>query len=122
MLVNIVYFIAYRMEKVKKTLPYCSEAKLEQRYLTDSKEFIILHLTGEYLPTVRLILVWLSFLVYKDFLGGNKYVNDMAIALVVFSNIVYQICAKGVPKEMDAMASMTITYLVGQYVLPLCIL
>lgn len=35
------------------------------------------------------------------------------IALVVFSNIIYQICAKGVPKEMDAMASMTITYLVG---------
>ena len=35
------------------------------------------------------------------------------IALVVFSNIVYQICAKGVPKGMDAMASMTITYLVG---------
>ena len=34
------------------------------------------------------------------------------IVLVVFSNIVYQICAKGVPK-MDAMASMTITYLVG---------
>ena len=35
------------------------------------------------------------------------------IALVVFSNIVYQICAKGVPKDMDAMASMTIPYLVG---------
>ena len=35
------------------------------------------------------------------------------IALVVFSNIVYQICAKGVPKDMDAMASMTKTYLVG---------
>ena len=35
------------------------------------------------------------------------------IALVVFSNIVYQLCAKGVPKDMDAMASMTITYLVG---------
>ena len=35
------------------------------------------------------------------------------IALVVFSNIIYQICAKGVPKNMDAMASMTITYLVG---------
>lgn len=35
------------------------------------------------------------------------------IALVVFSNIVYQICAKGVPKDMDAMASMTITYIVG---------
>ena len=35
------------------------------------------------------------------------------IALVVFLNIIYQICAKGVPKDMDAMASMTITYLVG---------
>ena len=35
------------------------------------------------------------------------------IALVVLSNIVYQICAKSVPKGMDAMASMTITYLVG---------
>ncbi len=35
------------------------------------------------------------------------------IVLIVFSNIVYQICAKGVPKDMDAMASMTITYLVG---------
>lgn len=35
------------------------------------------------------------------------------IALVVFSNILYQICAKGVPKEMDTMASMTVTYLVG---------
>ena len=35
------------------------------------------------------------------------------IALVVFSNVIYQICAKGVPKNMDAMASMTITYLVG---------
>ena len=35
------------------------------------------------------------------------------IALVIFSNIIYQICAKGVPKDMDAMASMTITYIVG---------
>lgn len=35
------------------------------------------------------------------------------IALLVFSNVIYQICAKSVPKEMDAMASMTITYLVG---------
>ncbi len=37
----------------------------------------------------------------------------MPIALVIFSNIIYQICAKGVPKNMDVMASMTITYLVG---------
>lgn len=35
------------------------------------------------------------------------------IALVVFSNIVYQICAKSVPKEMDVMASMTVTHFVG---------
>ena len=35
------------------------------------------------------------------------------IALIVVSNVIYQICAKGVPKDMDAMASMTITYLVG---------
>lgn len=35
------------------------------------------------------------------------------IALIVFSNVVYQICAKGVPEDMDAMASMTITYIVG---------
>ena len=35
------------------------------------------------------------------------------IALIVAANIVYQICAKGVPTEMDAMASMTVTYLVG---------
>lgn len=35
------------------------------------------------------------------------------IALVVVSNVLYQICAKSVPKEMDAMASMTVTYFVG---------
>ncbi|HAP8930921.1 TPA: EamA family transporter [Enterococcus faecium] len=35
------------------------------------------------------------------------------VLLVVASNVVYQICAKGVPKNMDVMASMTITYLVG---------
>lgn len=35
------------------------------------------------------------------------------IALVVASNILYQICAKSVPKEMDPMASLTVTYLVG---------
>lgn len=35
------------------------------------------------------------------------------IALVVISNVVYQICAKSIPKEMDTMASMVVTYLVG---------
>ena len=35
------------------------------------------------------------------------------IALVVLSNIVYQICAKSVPEGMNPFASLTITYLVG---------
>ena len=35
------------------------------------------------------------------------------IALLVFSNTVYQICAKEVPSNMDTFASMTITYAVG---------
>ena len=35
------------------------------------------------------------------------------IALVVLSNIVYQICAKSAPKGMDPLASLTVTYLVG---------
>lgn len=35
------------------------------------------------------------------------------IALVVIANIFYHICAKSVPRDMDVMASMTVTYLVG---------
>ena len=35
------------------------------------------------------------------------------IALVVLSNVIYQICAKSVPKGMDPMASLTITYTVA---------
>ena len=35
------------------------------------------------------------------------------IALVVLSNVVYQICAKAVPEGMNPFASLTITYLVG---------
>ena len=35
------------------------------------------------------------------------------IALVVISNIAYQICAKSVPKDIDPFASLIITYLVG---------
>ena len=35
------------------------------------------------------------------------------IALVVLSNVVYQICAKSVPEGMNPFASMTVTYLVG---------
>ena len=38
------------------------------------------------------------------------------IALVVLSNIVYQVCAKSVPKEMNPLASLTVTYLVGAFV------
>ncbi len=35
------------------------------------------------------------------------------IALVVVSNVVYQICAKSVPEKMDPLASLTVTYLVS---------
>ena len=35
------------------------------------------------------------------------------IALVVASNVVYQICAKSVPERVDPFASLTVTYLVG---------
>ena len=35
------------------------------------------------------------------------------IALVVLSNVVYQVCAKSVPREIHPLASLTVTYLVG---------
>jgi hypothetical protein len=35
------------------------------------------------------------------------------IGLVVISNVVYQICAKSVPRDMNPFASLTITYLIG---------
>ncbi len=35
------------------------------------------------------------------------------ITLVVVSNVVYQICAKSVPKGINPFASLTVTYLVG---------
>lgn len=35
------------------------------------------------------------------------------IALVIFSNVFYQICAKSVPDKMNPFASLTITYVIG---------
>lgn len=35
------------------------------------------------------------------------------IALVVLSNVVYQICAKSTPRDIDPLASLTVTYTVG---------
>ncbi|MBS7007277.1 EamA family transporter [Anaerostipes sp.] len=35
------------------------------------------------------------------------------IGLIVFSNVVYQICAKSVPENMNPFASLIVTYLVG---------
>ncbi len=35
------------------------------------------------------------------------------LLLVVLSNTVYQICAKGIPKDIDPFASLVITYLIG---------
>lgn len=38
------------------------------------------------------------------------------LALVVLSNVVYQICAKSVPSKLDPLASLTVTYTVGAVV------
>ena len=38
------------------------------------------------------------------------------IALVIASNILYQICAKSVPKDLNPFASLIVTYLVGAVV------
>lgn len=38
------------------------------------------------------------------------------IALVVLSNVVYQICAKSVPNGLNPFAALTVTYLVGALV------
>lgn len=35
------------------------------------------------------------------------------VAVIVFSNIIYQICAKGIPEQMNTYASMTVTYAVA---------
>ena len=35
------------------------------------------------------------------------------LAIIVFSNILYQICAKGIPEQMNNYASMTVTYAVA---------
>lgn len=38
------------------------------------------------------------------------------LALVILSNVFYQICTKSVPKDMNPFASVTVTYLVGALV------
>ena len=35
------------------------------------------------------------------------------LVLVIVSNVLYQICAKSVPKDVHPFASLTVTYLVG---------
>lgn len=37
----------------------------------------------------------------------------LPIALVVFSNVIYMICAKSVPGDINPLASLTVTYLCG---------
>ena len=50
---------------------------------------------------------------------GDKTMNGIhfsyiwPMALVVLSNVVYQICAKSVPEYMNPFASLTVTYLIG---------
>ena len=35
------------------------------------------------------------------------------LLIIILSNTVYQICAKGIPEQMNTYASMTITYAVA---------
>lgn len=35
------------------------------------------------------------------------------VAIIVFSNILYQVCAKGIPDKMNTYASMAVTYAVA---------
>lgn len=35
------------------------------------------------------------------------------LTIIVFSNVLYQICAKGIPQQMNTYASMTVTYAVA---------
>ena len=44
------------------------------------------------------------------------------VALVVGSNIIYHICAKEIPSDMDAFASLTITYAVSFIATIICYL
>ena len=44
---------------------------------------------------------------------GNAMSYILPMALVVVSNIFYQICTKSVPKEMNPFAALIITYLTG---------
>ena len=35
------------------------------------------------------------------------------IALIVFSNVIYNVCSKETPAEIDPFASLTVTYIIG---------
>ena len=44
----------------------------------------------------------------------NLHMNYIwSLLIIVFSNTLYQICAKGIPEQMNTYASMTITYAVA---------
>jgi drug/metabolite transporter (DMT)-like permease len=48
------------------------------------------------------------------FSGGNFMFSYLwPIGLVILSNVMYQVCAKEVPSEMNAFASLTVTYVVA---------
>lgn len=40
-----------------------------------------------------------------------KYI--LPIAIVIISNVIYQICAKSMPKDIDPFASLTVTYTIS---------
>lgn len=38
------------------------------------------------------------------------------LALIILSNVMYQVCTKSVPNEMNPFASLTVTYIIGAVV------
>lgn len=69
-----------------------------------------------YYISVEILSVWVG--TYRQsgriFLGGTEMFEYVwPIVLVVVSNVVYQLCTKSVPSNVDPFASLTVTYVVG---------
>ena len=54
-----------------------------------------------------------SFKIIANKKGDFMFNYIGPLAIIVFSNIIYQICAKGIPSQMNTYASMTVTYAVA---------
>ncbi len=58
--------------------------------------------------------MYFFFYIFRLFLYNPNMFNFIwPAAIIVFSNIFYQICAKGIPEQMNTYASMAVTYAVA---------